>query len=132
MPQTVTGGEFCSVCHKVSCPGLVTNSRIHPRQNHYDSYSVVWRFSGHGARSFFTIAEGSQLHECAHARVGDGGFVAKYMDDRRAGRSQHFFPSAKYGPGSLMGDDEAVEKHREYCVNPAGGCFGRVGRSGRR
>ncbi|MCM2369693.1 tetratricopeptide repeat protein [Aporhodopirellula aestuarii] len=108
--------EFCSVCHKVSLPGEVTNYKEFLRgQNHYDSY-LLSGVSGHGARSFYYPPKAqTNCNECHMPALATDEFGAKYMDELgRLGVHSHFFPSANTALAYWMGDSEGVEKHREY------------------
>jgi len=108
--------EFCSVCHKVSLPGDVTNYKEFLRgQNHYDSY-LLSGVSGHGARSFYYPPKAqANCNECHMPALATEEFGAKYMDELGGlGVHSHFFPSANTALAHWMGDDEGVEKHREY------------------
>ncbi|EMI47010.1 Tetratricopeptide TPR_2 repeat protein [Rhodopirellula sp. SWK7] len=108
--------EFCSVCHKVSLPGEVTNYKEFLRgQNHYDSY-LLSGVSGHGARSFYYPPKAqTNCNECHMPALATDEFGAKYMDELgRLGVHSHFFPSANTALAYWMGDTEGVQRHRDY------------------
>lgn len=108
--------EFCSVCHKVSLPGEVTNYKEFLRgQNHYDSY-LLSGVSGHGARSFYYPPKAeSNCNECHMPAIASEEFGAKYMEELDGlGVHSHFFPSANTALAHWMKDEEAVQAHREY------------------
>ncbi len=108
--------EFCGTCHKVSLPGEVTDYKEFLRgQNHYDSY-LLSGVSGHGARSFYYPPKAeSNCNECHMPAVASSDFGAKYIPQIGAlGVHSHAFPSANSAIAYWMGDDDAVEAHREF------------------
>ncbi|WP_044300418.1 tetratricopeptide repeat protein [Rhodopirellula sallentina] len=108
--------EFCSVCHKVSLPGEVTNYKDWLRgQNHYDSY-LLSGVSGHGARSFYYPPKAqSNCNECHMPALATDEFGAKYMEELSGlGVHSHFFPSANTALAYWMDDEEGVQRHREF------------------
>lgn len=107
--------EFCATCHKVSLPGDVTDYKEFLRgQNHYDSY-LLSGVSGHGARSFYypPVAQ-SNCNECHMPSMASDDFGAKYVDSLgKLGVHSHAFPSANTALAHWMGDEKAIEAHRE-------------------
>lgn len=108
--------EFCGTCHKVSLPGEVTNYKDWLRgQNHYDSY-LLSGVSGHGARSFYYPPKAqTNCNECHMPAMASNEFGAKYMEDiGELGVHNHAFPSANSALSYWTGDQEGIERHREY------------------
>lgn len=108
--------EFCGTCHKVSLPGEVTNYKDWLRgQNHYDSYQLSG-VSGHGARSFYYPPKAkTDCNGCHMPAMASNQFGSKYMEELGGlGVHSHAFPSANSALSYWMGDEEGVERHREY------------------
>ena len=109
--------EFCSVCHKVSLPGELTQYKEFLRgQNHYDTY-LLSGASGHGARSFY-YPEKAQTN-CAGChmpfQVSDD-FGAQYFDTKQKELviHDHLFPSANTGIAHLRGDPATIKRHQNF------------------
>lgn len=108
--------EFCSTCHKVSLPKEVTEYKEFLRgQNHYDSY-LLSGVSGHGARSFYYPEVAQQnCNECHMPSVASSDLGSRYLEKLGGlGVHSHAFPSANTALAHWMGDQESVERHREY------------------
>jgi tetratricopeptide (TPR) repeat protein len=120
--------EFCSTCHKVSLPPVLTYYREFQRgQNHYDSFHLSGA-SGHGARSFYYPPEGkpkcADCHMPLRASANDLG--AKDFDasgERKV--HSHLFPAANTGLPALLkleprysdkasGFDRAISEHEAF------------------
>ena len=85
-------------------------------QNHYDSYCCSAALSGHGARSFYYPPKAeTNCNECHMPAMASNEFGAKYMEKLAGlGVHSHAFPSANSALAYWMGDEEAVEAHRQY------------------
>lgn len=108
--------EFCGTCHKVSLPGDVTNYKEFLRgQNHYDSY-LLSGVSGHGARSFYYPPKAeANCNECHMPAIESNDFGSRYMEKLGTlGVHSHAFPSANSALSHWFGDQEGVERHRQY------------------
>ena len=108
--------EFCSTCHKVSLPKEVTDYKEFLRgQNHYDSY-LLSGVSGHGARSFYYPEVAQQnCNECHMPSMASSDLGSRYIEKLgELGVHSHAFPSANTALAHWMGDQESVERHREY------------------
>jgi tetratricopeptide (TPR) repeat protein len=120
--------EFCSTCHKVSLPPVLTYYREFQRgQNHYDSFQLSGA-SGHGARSFYYPPEGKPKCADCHMplRPGTDDLGAKDFDgsgERKV--HSHLFPAANTGLPALLkleprysqyssGFDRAIREHEEF------------------
>lgn len=108
--------EFCSVCHKVNLPGVVTHYKEFLRgQNHYDSF-LLSGVSGHGARSFYYPEKAEVNCNLCHmplkksndfgARRFDGGDQLQIHD--------HMFLSANTALPWLRNRDDVVDAHRKF------------------
>lgn len=108
--------EFCSTCHKVSLPKEVTEYKDFLRgQNHYDSY-LLSGVSGHGARSFYYPEVAQQnCNECHMPSIASSDLGSRYLEKLGGlGVHSHAFPSANTALAHWMGDQESVERHRQY------------------
>ncbi len=108
--------EFCSVCHKVHLPYELTHYKEFLRgQNHYDSF-LLSGVSGHGARSFYYPKRAeANCNGCHMPLKPSNDFGAKFFDGAETlSIHDHLFPGANTALPWLRGNEEVVERQREF------------------
>lgn len=108
--------EFCSVCHKVSLPQVLTKYKEFLRgQNHYDPF-LLSGVSGHGIRSFYYPPQAQANCNGCHMplKPSDDFGAQLFAGAKELSVHDHLFPSANTGLAWLRDRPEVIEAHKEF------------------
>ena len=107
--------EFCSVCHKVSLPGELTNYKEWLRgQNHYDNF-LLSGVSGGAARSFYYPPHGEgNCNGCHMPLKASTDFGADYFEGvSERSVHDHLFPGGNTALPFLRNEPDIVARQQE-------------------
>ncbi|MCH8829350.1 MAG: hypothetical protein IID45_07205, partial [Planctomycetes bacterium] len=107
--------EFCSVCHKVNLPSVLTKYDGFLRgQNHYDSF-LLSGVSGGGARSFYYPKKAQKNCNGCHMplKPSDDFGARKFANAKTRSIHNHLFPAANTGIAWLKNRPDAIRAHRK-------------------